>query len=423
MLVHDIKDIKNGRIITRDDEKTDYKGFKISKSVTGLKAELRRQGLVEGNFFKTVDSVQDQIQELEEKRDQARAMGYAGDQYQEEIDKLQKDTDYDSKDEETFYVTAGNNSTDLGKVGTASTIEQARRIGKSAVQRSLPYGEGFYMVKRQDGLVVASGENSIRTGFKWIQKDSKDDLEEMIYKMAREEADKPFNDDGTIRTPEQAQLAYEKWYKIIKSRYKNDSRTVGRVKDKKTKDVLSDFDKKQLERGKYLKIILPAGMGEPLYTDSFRSAIVMAKEYGKGTQIVNLKKETKDVGMQGACGGQRKFDGSGMGIGNFRNGKDIFTQDPLTEKGKEIMGAMKKQYGEKKGEQVFYASKNKGAISGVDVKDKKTKDEYKRMSTAELQKKAKEGYFELQSDPKPRNHSIVLNSIWNNPSLDSKHRR
>ena len=39
---------------------------------------------------------------------------------------------------------------------------------------------------------------------------------------------------------------------------------------------------------------------------------------------------------------------------------------PLTEKGKEILSAMRKQYGEKKGEQVFYASRNKGSIKGVD---------------------------------------------------------
>lgn len=39
---------------------------------------------------------------------------------------------------------------------------------------------------------------------------------------------------------------------------------------------------------------------------------------------------------------------------------------PLTDKGSEIQGAMKDQYGEKKGEQVFYASKNKGIITGVD---------------------------------------------------------
>jgi len=39
---------------------------------------------------------------------------------------------------------------------------------------------------------------------------------------------------------------------------------------------------------------------------------------------------------------------------------------PLTNKGEEIMSAMKEQYGSEKGEQVFYASKNKGSISGVD---------------------------------------------------------
>lgn len=39
---------------------------------------------------------------------------------------------------------------------------------------------------------------------------------------------------------------------------------------------------------------------------------------------------------------------------------------PMTEKGKKIMSAMKKQYGAKKGKQVFYASKNKGTIKGVE---------------------------------------------------------
>lgn len=39
---------------------------------------------------------------------------------------------------------------------------------------------------------------------------------------------------------------------------------------------------------------------------------------------------------------------------------------PLTKKGKKIMSAMKKEYGGKKGESVFYASRNKGKIRGVD---------------------------------------------------------
>jgi hypothetical protein len=40
---------------------------------------------------------------------------------------------------------------------------------------------------------------------------------------------------------------------------------------------------------------------------------------------------------------------------------------PLTSKGEEVMSAMRKEYGGSKGEQVFYASKNKGTIAGVDA--------------------------------------------------------
>jgi hypothetical protein len=46
---------------------------------------------------------------------------------------------------------------------------------------------------------------------------------------------------------------------------------------------------------------------------------------------------------------------------------------PLTKKGKKIMASMKKQYGKKKAEEVFYASKNKGTIKGVDKKKKSKK--------------------------------------------------
>lgn len=39
---------------------------------------------------------------------------------------------------------------------------------------------------------------------------------------------------------------------------------------------------------------------------------------------------------------------------------------PLNKKGQKIMASMKKEYGEERGERVFYASKNKGTIKGVD---------------------------------------------------------
>jgi hypothetical protein len=44
---------------------------------------------------------------------------------------------------------------------------------------------------------------------------------------------------------------------------------------------------------------------------------------------------------------------------------------PLTRKGEKIMKEMKDEYGSKKGEQIFYASKNAGKIKGVEKKGKK----------------------------------------------------
>lgn len=44
---------------------------------------------------------------------------------------------------------------------------------------------------------------------------------------------------------------------------------------------------------------------------------------------------------------------------------------PLTKKGAKIERAMRKSYGAKKGEQVFYASANAGKIKGVHRKREK----------------------------------------------------
>lgn len=46
---------------------------------------------------------------------------------------------------------------------------------------------------------------------------------------------------------------------------------------------------------------------------------------------------------------------------------------PLTKKGTKILKAMKKEYGAKKGKNVFYASANKGTIKGVEKKGKNKK--------------------------------------------------
>ena len=40
---------------------------------------------------------------------------------------------------------------------------------------------------------------------------------------------------------------------------------------------------------------------------------------------------------------------------------------PLTDKGQTILANMERQYGEKKGREVFYASRNAKTIAGVDA--------------------------------------------------------
>jgi len=51
---------------------------------------------------------------------------------------------------------------------------------------------------------------------------------------------------------------------------------------------------------------------------------------------------------------------------------------PLTDKGEEIKANMEKEYGAKKGESVFYASKNAGTISGVDARVRTYLDSVRR---------------------------------------------
>lgn len=46
---------------------------------------------------------------------------------------------------------------------------------------------------------------------------------------------------------------------------------------------------------------------------------------------------------------------------------------PLTIKGRKILRQMEKEYGAEKGKSVFYAARNKGRITGVDVPRKAVK--------------------------------------------------
>jgi len=51
---------------------------------------------------------------------------------------------------------------------------------------------------------------------------------------------------------------------------------------------------------------------------------------------------------------------------------------PLTKKGKKILESMTREYGSKKGKQVFYASINSGLVTGAETRGVKRKRKTKR---------------------------------------------
>ena len=73
---------------------------------------------------------------------------------------------------------------------------------------------------------------------------------------------------------------------------------------------------------------------------------------------------------------------------------------PLTKKGKDIMKSMKRTYGGKKGEQVFYATKNAGKI-----------DEVEKMAKGGKAKKSKSRVNEAGNYTKPSMRKRLFNRI------------
>lgn len=70
--------------------------------------------------------------------------------------------------------------------------------------------------------------------------------------------------------------------------------------------------------------------------------------------------------------------------------KDKYTGDPLTKKGNKILAKMRERYGKKKGTSVFYASKNKGTITGVDGKTKDVSAKEIQRQIGELKRRSED---------------------------------
>ena len=83
---------------------------------------------------------------------------------------------------------------------------------------------------------------------------------------------------------------------------------------------------------------------------------------------------------------------------------------PLTKKGKDIMQSMKRTYGGKKGEQVFYATANAGKIRDVEEKAKGGKVR-KASKSSKPKKKSKSRVNEAGNYTKPGMRKRIFNRI------------
>lgn len=68
--------------------------------------------------------------------------------------------------------------------------------------------------------------------------------------------------------------------------------------------------------------------------------------------------------------GRRNMVAFARATASIRNGGHVV---PLTHRGRKIKRAMVREYGKKKGEQVFYASERSGRIKGVAQRKRKRK--------------------------------------------------
>jgi len=83
---------------------------------------------------------------------------------------------------------------------------------------------------------------------------------------------------------------------------------------------------------------------------------------------------------------------------------------PLTDKGKKIMQSMKRTYGGRKGEQVFYATRNAGKITDVEEKAKGGKVR-KASKSSKPKTKSKSRVNEAGNYTKPSMRKRLFNRI------------
>jgi len=124
------------------------------------------------------------------------------------------------------------------------------------------------------------------------------------------------------------------------------------------------------------------------WSEEYKEYEIIVKEFGRATFEFTIQKNGKDVYKGVEISPLSARIAARRWIDQNQVFKDKYTGDPLTKKGNKILTKMRERYGKKKGESVFYASKNKGTITGVDGKTKDVSAKEIRRQIDELKRRA-----------------------------------
>ena len=334
----------------------------VKKIYANIESKIKEHGLNRKEVYgedsddpknKTKDSL---VADLQVKASKARSMGYASDGYDAEIEKLQEDSEKIAIVRKTDNGWEGEIRDEYGDVESATTGNSKEYVLRWAKEHGAS-------VKFKDSKDEMSKEEWTKL-FKELE-NKRDEAKRKGDTKEAEKIDKEINEKFN-------KAAFPKDSKNDKDEYVGEviegSNKMQRYNELKAKGyiVLSETENKiwmalpkKIKDSKDAMIAVRCTYenGQIIETN-INGPIEQTKNYFEG-KYFNLGHNDQDKMVKCVKVEQ---------INDFKDDKDLLTQDPLTEKGKEIMGAMKEQYGEK-GESVFYASKNKGTIEGVDAKD------------------------------------------------------
>ena len=316
------------------------------------------------------ESLKVKIGDIKKNMDAARKMGYDTEPYQKEIDKLEAKDSLSYVTTYKGYEIASSDkniadkflTTSKGIFLAANTLEELKKKIDKQGTKDDNSKNGYYA-----GMTgKARTDNPFTKGTpeytKW-DSDWKIGNEDFKYE-SNKELFKPKDSDNKELKEMLVNDAPDYYGAIVATARRGNNPQMGSKEVRKNLEPFMSAHGVQFneeEFNKAYKEFSHAGVSKAAFmkgTDAkTKDALMECMECGHKFKK-NLSPNTFEVKCP-KCGGYDVDVISG-------DSSDFYTKDPLTKKGQKILAAMKKAYGEEKGEQIFYASKNKGTISGVD---------------------------------------------------------